>query len=158
MFFGTFSSWKNHRIEAKGNAHGHIVMRGGSEGPNYYEKDLQKALDACEKMGIQTNLIVDCSHDNCGKNYRKQTQVFEDVLQQILKGNHRIAGMMLESNLEAGSQPLQTTLHYGVSVTDPCLDWSSTESLIEGTYIQLQARTVHVNMQKKTLAATLSLS
>lgn len=158
IFLGLSAQGNLTRIEAQGNAHGHIVMRGGSEGPNYYEKDLQQALEKCEKLGVQTDLIVDCSHDNCGKNYRKQTQVFEDVLQQILNGNHRIAGMMLESNLEAGSQLLQAPLHYGVSVTDPCLDWSSTEHLIEAAYSKLKARTERLNMPKSRLSATLSLN
>jgi 3-deoxy-7-phosphoheptulonate synthase len=88
---------------------------------------------ALAKAKLPVNIVVDCSHANAMKDHRLQPLVFRDCLHQIVEGSRSIVGMMLESNLEAGNQPIpedRTQLRYGVSVTDPCIDWATTEDLL----------------------------
>ena len=86
--------------------------------------------------------MVDCSHANSNKNYRKQHQVLVDVAEQIAAGNESITGIMLESHLYAGSQGIQAPnkMRYGVSVTDACVDWQETESLLHHLHEQMAVR------------------
>lgn len=122
------------RIYADGNSACHVVLRGGILGPNYYPENIQNAVNKCKQAKICEKIMVDCSHDNCGKNPQQQAQVFCSLIQQILQGNRNIRGMMLESNLVEGSQDVSFPLRYGMSITDPCLDWSTTEHLILEAY------------------------
>lgn len=117
-------------IETQGNPDSHIVLRGGHQGPNYAAEHVTKVRAALDKQGIAPRIMVDCSHANSGKDPSRQPHVLRDVLQQRLQGDRSLIGMMLESHLFDGCQPLGPNLKYGVSVTDGCLGWSSTEQLL----------------------------
>lgn len=119
-------------IKTKGNPHAHIVLRGGENGSNYDPQTVAEALKRLEHAHLIPRLVVDCSHHNSGKRHEKQPGIFNSVLRQIIEGNTNIRGLMLESHLLGGSQRLITpsNLKYGISITDPCLDWHSTEKLI----------------------------
>ena len=119
-------------IHTKGNAFAHVVLRGGSNGPNYSPEHIRAAEEALEKIGATASIMVDCSHANSDKDHRKQARVLESVIKQIEAGNESITGVMVESNLEAGRQALDLDagLRYGVSVTDACVDWDETDTLM----------------------------
>jgi 3-deoxy-7-phosphoheptulonate synthase len=119
-------------VTTTGNPHAHLVLRGGSR-PNYDTVSIQDALGILAAKAVPEVIIVDCSHANSRKNHNRQAAVWQDVINQRLDGNHAIAGLMLESNLQAGNQKnsgdLQT-MAYGMSITDACIDWETTERLI----------------------------
>jgi 3-deoxy-7-phosphoheptulonate synthase len=117
-------------IHGKGNPFSHIVLRGAYTFSNYDSDSIQQALQMLERAGLPVRLMIDCSHGNCQKNHEKQHDVFMSILAQIERGNDKIFGLMLESHLESGSQPMSEDLKYAVSITDPCLDWKTTEELI----------------------------
>lgn len=120
-------------IRTRGNAYGHIVLRGGSKGPNYDSVNVRLCEEELEKAGVSGNIVVDCSHANSNKKPELQPLVMENVTNQILEGNRSIVGLMLESHLKAGNQSIPedlSQLEYGVSVTDGCIDWDTTESAI----------------------------
>ncbi len=120
-------------VKTNGNEGGHIVLRGGTSGPNYDPSAVARATSVLEKAGFEPHLVIDCSHANSGKDHRRQPVVFRDVLQQRTSGNRNIAGMMVESHLHAGSQKADgdvSKLEYGVSITDACIDWTTTELLV----------------------------
>lgn len=126
-------------IHTKGNFTSHVVLRGGESGPNYDPQSVADAIQKLEQANLPPQLVIDCSHHNSNKQHFHQTVVFQSILQQIIEGNENIRGLMLESHLHAGSQPLSTDLQYGVSVTDPCLDWQSTSQLLQwGAHRYLQ--------------------
>lgn len=117
--------------ETRGNPHTHVVLRGGHGQPNYDEASVRGCRRDLQAAGITPRLMVDCSHANSRKDYRRQTEVMLDVLEQRLAGNHDVIGVMLESHLHEGKQPLKPdALRYGVSVTDACLGWEGTEHLL----------------------------
>ena len=121
------------RTQTAGNRDSHIVLRGGDTGPNYDPSSVTEALERLEKVKLPLRLLIDCSHQNSGKKYEQQGAVFQSVIHQIGEGNANIRGLMLESHLHAGNQVLTfdpSKLSYGVSITDPCLDWPSTARLI----------------------------
>ena len=123
--------------QTKGNQDTHIVLRGGESGPNYDSYSISKALSLLEEAKREPRCIIDCAHHNSQKDYNRQSIVFESVIQQILDGNRKIKGLMLESNLFSGNQPIcndPSKLRYGVSITDPCIDWESTERLIRQAF------------------------
>jgi len=115
-----------------GNPFGHLVLRGGAQGPNFGAEYVAFARVLLQKAGVHTGLIIDCSHANSLKDHTRQGAVVMDVAQQIKAGSALISGIMLESFLGAGNQKLTdpATLQYGVSVTDKCVGWDETESLI----------------------------
>ena len=120
-------------VNTKGNPWGYLILRGGRPGPNYSPADLAAAADRLSQVDASPRFVVDCSHANSNKDYRRQSIVWNDVLKQRVAGNNAIVGMMIESNLNAGKQPCPTDpsqLQYGVSITDGCIDWSETEALI----------------------------
>ena len=126
----------------KGNPYGHIVLRGGSAGPNYDSVHVKLCEQALEKAGVPVNLMVDCSHANSSKKPELQPLVVENVANQIIDGNRSIVGLMIESNLKAGNQPIPANLdelEYGVSVTDGCIDWESTEQCLRDMRQKLQS-------------------
>jgi 3-deoxy-7-phosphoheptulonate synthase len=117
----------------RGNPYGHIVLRGGSSGPNYDSVHIRLCEEALEKAGITQNIMVDCSHANSNKQPELQPLVVENVANQVLEGNKSIVGLMIESNLEAGNQSIPqdlSQLKYGVSVTDGCIDWDTTRQCL----------------------------
>ncbi|MGI9328362.1 MAG: 3-deoxy-7-phosphoheptulonate synthase [Pseudomonadales bacterium] len=118
-------------IETRGNPRAHIVLRGGSDGPNYSASHIDACEQALEQIDVTANIMVDCSHANSAKQYQRQIEVAEDVTTQIEQGNRSIIGLMLESHLHSGNQALQTdALEYGVSITDACIGWTETEELL----------------------------
>ncbi len=120
-------------VQTSGNDACHIVLRGGSTGPNYGAEHVAFAQKALVDSGMEPNLVIDCSHANCDKDHTKQPIAFRDVIKQRADGNRGIVGLMLESHLNAGNQSLngdRSTLKYGVSITDPCVDWVTTEELL----------------------------
>jgi len=120
-------------IRTKGNRYGHIVLRGGAKGPNYDSVTIALVEKELARSSLPANIVVDCSHANSNKDPTLQPLVMNDVLHQVVEGNQSIVGTMLESNINAGNQPIPTDLSqlkYGVSVTDACIDWTSTEKLL----------------------------
>jgi len=120
-------------VTTTGNPWGVLMLRGGRGGSNYSPEILLEARTKLESAGLPACVIVDCSHANSGKDHRRQSIVWRDVLSQRVAGDRSIVGMMLESNLLPGNQPVsrdRATLTYGVSVTDACIGWEETESLL----------------------------
>ncbi|WP_426116801.1 3-deoxy-7-phosphoheptulonate synthase [Pseudomonas sp. DSP3-2-2] len=127
-------------IETPGNRDTHIVLRGGHGGPNFDRQSVARIRDRLEKNALSARIMVDCSHANSGKDPLRQPQVFRDVLAQRLQGDTSLVGMMLESHLFEGCQPLSESLRYGVSVTDGCLGWDDTEQLLRDAVDKLRYR------------------
>ncbi|MDR7278806.1 3-deoxy-7-phosphoheptulonate synthase [Catenuloplanes atrovinosus] len=120
-------------LHTRGNADCHLVLRGGNDGPNYDADSVEGALALLRKAGLPERLVIDCSHANSGKDHRRQPLVAADVAEQLTAGQRGISGVMLESFLEPGRQDLDPTreLTYGQSVTDACLGWEQTESVLD---------------------------
>jgi len=125
-----------------GNLDSHIILRGGSEGPNYDAVSVDKVGNSMENAGIDANIMIDLSHANSLKQCQRQLLVGEDVAEQVKGGDHRIMGVMVESNLEAGRQELVegTPLTYGQSITDACLGWDDTVKLLKNLAVAVQQR------------------
>ncbi len=126
--------------ETRGNQYGHIILRGGRQ-PNYAATDVAEAEQALQAAGLSQNIIIDCSHANSNKDYARQPLVAEDVAQQIVEGNQSIIGIMLEGHLFEGNQKMTQDprdLQYGVSITDACISWETTESLLRGLHSKLK--------------------
>ena len=120
-------------VRTKGNPHCHVVLRGGQNGPNYSAAHMAHMEAALQKAGLPCNIVVDCSHANSQKNHLLQPLVFADCLQQRLQGNTSLVGLMVESFLEEGNQPLPrdlSLLRYGQSITDACIGWQRTEDML----------------------------
>src|SRR6184192_3130028 len=116
-------------VHTQGNPDCHIILRGGRT-PNYDGASIAACEELLAKAGLPVRILVDCSHAQTGKDYSRQPEVLAEIVHQISGGNRSIMGFMLESNLEAGNQPFsggRERLRYGVSVTDACLDWKTTE-------------------------------
>ncbi|WP_100640572.1 3-deoxy-7-phosphoheptulonate synthase [Marinobacter salexigens] len=120
-------------IRTKGNQYGHVVLRGGGGKPNYDSVSVTLCEQALEKAGLRQSIMVDCSHANSSKDPAIQPLVMQDVSHQILEGNTSIQSLMIESNINWGNQSIPENLadlKYGVSVTDACIDWETTEKAI----------------------------
>ena len=127
-------------VTTTGNPWGVLMLRGGRSGSNYSPEILHEARAKLEAAGLPACVIVDCSHANSGKDHRRQSIVWRDVLSQRVAGDRSIVGMMLESNIHPGSQPVssdRSRLQYGVSVTDGCIGWEETEELILEAHARL---------------------
>jgi len=121
-------------VTTRGNASGHIIMRGGYDRPNYDPVSVTMAEEQLIEAGLSPLIMIDCSHANSGKRPRLQAHVLKSVLQQRFDGNASIIGVMIESNMLEGNQPLEqdlSKLEYGLSITDPCLGWKDTARLLE---------------------------
>lgn len=118
--------------ETKGNQYGHLVMRGGTSGPNYASEYVAFAEILLRKAHVPNGIIMDCSHANSHKNHKKQRTALLDIADQIAAGNTSLAGVMLESFLVEGKQSIGAAgrLKYGQSLTDSCIGWDETEELI----------------------------
>ena len=128
-------------VRTTGNRHGHIVLRGGESGPNYDTVSIAMAEAAIAKAKLPANIVVDCSHANSSKKPELQPLVMADVVNQIRAGNKSILGVMIESNIEAGNQPIPADLKqlkYGCSVTDGCIGWETTEKTIRDAAVLLR--------------------
>ena len=121
-------------VHTKGNAHAHIVLRGGSAGPNYSAEHIASCEAALAKLGLTQSIMIDCSHANSNKDHRQQRNVVDAVNAQLDAGNRSITGLMIESHINAGNQNINNAggLNYGVSITDACIDWQETEELLRG--------------------------
>lgn len=127
-------------IATKGNAYAHVVLRGGDGKPNYDSVSVSLCEQELKKAGIKANIMVDCSHANSNKNHELQTLVMDNVVNQILEGNQSIIGVMIESHIGAGNQKIPenlSQLQYGVSITDACIDWPTTEKCLTAAHQKL---------------------
>ncbi len=142
IFLGIDSGGHVATVETTGNAYGHIVLRGGNGEPNYDAASIARCERALAEAGVSPCIMVDCSHDNSRKNPDLQPGVAAEVTRQILAGNGSIIGMMMESNIHAGNQPIPANINelkYGVSVTDACIDWETTEACLLDVHKRLKA-------------------
>ena len=119
-------------VKTTGNPDGHLVLRGGAAKPNYEAADVEAATKALKQKAVNSRLMVDCSHGNSRKNHHKQADVLNSINQQIEAGSQQIVGVMIESHLVAGSQSITKdgNLVYGQSITDACVDWETTETML----------------------------
>jgi 3-deoxy-7-phosphoheptulonate synthase len=136
-FLGLDSQGRTSIVKTSGNPNGHLVLRGGSKGPNYSSTYVQDARLQLEGAGIVPNIVIDCSHGNSNKDHTKQGAAFKEVVSQKAQGSSSVVGTMLESNINEGSQKLTgdpSALAYGVSITDACINWNETTELLHWAY------------------------
>lgn len=127
-------------IKTSGNPDGHVILRGGKQ-PNYDSVNVALCEQDLAKHGLEPGIVIDCSHGNSSKDFSRQPLVANDVFNQICEGNKSIIGIMLESHIHEGNQSAdlpRSELKYGVSVTDACIDFATTETLIENAFDKLQ--------------------
>jgi 3-deoxy-7-phosphoheptulonate synthase len=130
-------------VVTRGNPNCHVVLRGGAAGPNYSPDHIAQTEELLAKANLPKSILVDCSHDNSAKKPELQPEVMRALLTQIAAGNRSIMGAMIESNLSAGNQAFpvpKETLRYGVSITDGCIDWTTTEALVREIHTALAPR------------------
>lgn len=142
-FLGIDTQGRVSIVTTAGNRYGHIVLRGGNGKPNYDSVNIAKCGQALREAGVCPYIMVDCSHENSQKDPALQPLVAENVTNQILEGNKSIIGLMIESNINFGNQPIPENpdeLKYGVSVTDGCIDWETSERCILDMHEKLMAR------------------
>ncbi len=140
-FLGIDTDGRTCVIHTTGNPYGHLILRGGRSGPNYDAQNVKAAAEALSAVKLPPFLMVDCSHANSDKDYTKQATVWRDAVAQRAEGNKHIVGLMLESNLVAGSQKLTSDLSqlkYGISITDGCIGWDQTEELLRDAHAALK--------------------
>ena len=128
-----------------GNEDAHIILRGGSDGPNYDAVSVDKVAHSMQKADLKANIMIDLSHANSLKQCQRQLLVAEDVSEQIASGDQRIMGVMIESHLESGRQDIMAgqtldDLVYGQSITDGCIDWDDTEKVLQSLALAVQKR------------------
>jgi len=127
-------------MRTRGNKYGHVVLRGGAK-PNYDSVSIALCEKELAAARLRQRLIVDCSHGNSNKDPALQELVLHDCINQIVDGNKSIVGFMIESNLEWGNQSIpedRSKLKYGVSVTDACVDWKTTEKMLRDAYAKVK--------------------
>ncbi len=129
-------------VETIGNSDTHLILRGGSRGTNYDETEVHRMAEMLRSKGLNPRIMVDCSHANSGKDHTRQVLVWDNLINQICKARENnehpfVLGAMLESNINAGKQDINGELAYGVSVTDACIDWATTEQTILRGYDEL---------------------
>lgn len=130
-------------VTTKGNPNCHLVIRGGSSGPNYQPPQIAQYEKLLQENELVEAIMVDCSHANSGKNHKNQTKVLDSVLEQVQGGRNSIIGVMLESNLGPGRQEIsqgKSDLQFGVSITDACIDWDTTETALQNLHTGIQSR------------------
>jgi 3-deoxy-7-phosphoheptulonate synthase len=130
-------------VVTSGNPNCHVVLRGGAAGPNYSPEHIAQTEAILAEAGLPQSILVDASHDNSSKRPQRQPEVMRALIAQIAAGNRSIMGAMVESNLEAGNQPFpqpKDKLRYGVSITDGCIDWATTEAMVRELHAALAPR------------------
>ncbi|MGD9991486.1 3-deoxy-7-phosphoheptulonate synthase [Pseudonocardia sp.] len=127
-------------ITTTGNPDCHVILRGGSGGPNYSAEHVSGALGTLTKAGLPERLIVDASHGNSGKDHRRQPIVAADLAERIAAGERGVVGVMLESFLVAGRQEIGPDMVRGCSVTDACMDWDTTAAVLDSLAAAVRAR------------------
>jgi len=136
-FLGLDHQGRTALVRTTGNPDGHLVLRGGNQGPNFGSDSIAEAKARLEKAGVRSQMMVDCSHGNSNKDHTQQGSAFKDVIAQKVAGDRDIIGLMLESNLNEGNQKLSENpadLQYGISITDACIGWAETEALLTWAY------------------------
>ena len=128
-------------VNTIGNSAQHLILRGGSY-TNYDEESVLSASSLLEIAGLQPNVVIDCSHANSNKDHRRQPIVFREAIRQRVVGNEGVIGLMLESHINEGNQPMGklADLKYGVSITDACINWGSTEELLREAHAKLNQK------------------
>ena len=129
-FLGINQEGASSVIQTSGNNFVHLVLRGGSNGPNFDAVSIHNAADELAKDGLPKAIMIDCNHANSGKDPARQEIVLRNLILQIKDGDQSIIGTMIESNINGGNQPISTEMKYGVSVTDACLDWENTRRIL----------------------------
>ena len=139
-FFGINREGKVCSLFTEGNKDTMLILRGGNNGPNYSSKHVKEVAKMIEDAGLNSRIVVDCSHANSNKDFSLQSKVLEDVIKQIQQGEKSICGVMLESNINEGNQKLveKENLKYGVSITDQCLSFEDTEKIFLDAYDGLE--------------------
>ncbi len=130
-------------VATQGNDACHLILRGSSKGPNYDAQSIAEVTDQLEAAGLPKSVMIDCSHGNSLKDYRNQPSVAQSLCEQIAGGSKEITSIMVESNLVEGAQKLKGSLAdltYGQSVTDECINWETTENMLEEFAKAVQAR------------------
>jgi 3-deoxy-7-phosphoheptulonate synthase len=142
-FLGISIEGRASAIVTRGNTDCHIVLRGGSDGPNYSPDHIAAAERLLEKARLPKAILVDCSHGNSAKQPERQPEVLRAIMHQVATGNTSIMGAMIESNLFGGNQPFpqpREQLLHGVSITDPCIDWPVTAAAIREVHAAIAPR------------------
>jgi 3-deoxy-7-phosphoheptulonate synthase len=127
-------------VRTTGNPWGHVVLRGGGGRSNYDQQSLEDATQQLRQAQMEPAFLVDCSHANSNKQHEFQEVVWNELVQRRVAGNRDLIGIMVESNLESGSQKIPkdlSQLRYGVSVTDACVGWDTTERMLRHAYAQM---------------------
>ena len=141
-FLGVNQQGQSAVIRTKGNKYGHIILRGGNKGPNYDSVNVAQVDAELEKRKLRRAIVVDCSHANSKKDHQLQPLVLENVVEQVADGRRAIVGVMIESNLHEGKQGIPkdlAQLKYGVSVTDACVGWETTEQMLRKAAARLRS-------------------
>jgi 3-deoxy-7-phosphoheptulonate synthase len=141
-FLGINREGRTSIVRTTGNQDVHIVLRGGNDRPNYAAADIARAVKKLDKTGIKTTLMVDCSHANSLKDHNRQEAVMQDVMEQVAAGNAKIGSLMIESFLKEGNQKMADKLEdleYGISITDKCVNWETTERMLRHAHATLKA-------------------
>jgi 3-deoxy-7-phosphoheptulonate synthase len=143
-------------VSTRGNPYGHVILRGGARGPNYDRASVRGALDALRDAGLPERLIIDASHGNSERDHLRQPVVVREIASQIAEGETGIAGVMVESFLVAGRQDLvdPTRLVYGQSITDACIGWEDTVTVLETLAAATKERRAGSGDQRARLAST----
>ena len=127
-------------VTTAGNKACHLILRGGKSGPNYSREAIKEVTTQLKASGLPEQVMVDCSHGNSNKDYRNQPKVVADLCEQMAKGAKDIASVMIESNLVEGNQKISDDMTYGQSVTDACINWQTTEGVLESLSVAVKAR------------------
>lgn len=142
-FMGIDEEGRTCILNTSGNPSSHLILRGGKHGPNYYEEYVEAAEELMKKAKINPALLIDCSHANSGKTPQKQLRVLRSIMDQRRRHAHIIKGFMIESNLFEGNQAIpdnMDNLSYGVSITDGCVGWESTEEMLQFVWDEMKNR------------------
>jgi 3-deoxy-7-phosphoheptulonate synthase len=134
VFFGLDNFGRGAIVETAGNSDCHVILRGGTGGPNHDAESVSAAGALLAKAGLPARVMIDCSHANSGKDHVRQAEVAKEIAARIAAGEQGISGLMLESFLVAGAQPLSKELVYGQSVTDKCMDFTTTADVLARLY------------------------
>ncbi len=141
-FIGINQNGQVNLLHTEGNPDGHVILRGGKV-PNFAAEFVKECERELEKAGLESAIMIDCSHGNSNKDYRRQPAAAEEATNQIVNGNKSIIGLMIESHINAGNQSAEqpvSEMKYGVSITDACIDWETTDSLLRKVATALKQR------------------
>ncbi len=139
-FIGIDNEGRTSILETSGHEDTHLILRGGKDGPNYHDEAVEDAIASLLDAGLEGRIVVDCAHGNSRKDHTRQEKVLKSVIRQRTEGRKEIVGFMMESNLSEDRQDIPSDprqLTYGVSITDPCVGWDTTERLLTAAAFEL---------------------